>query len=36
MVMNNFESKALKRKFDRIVFGTLADTGAGAPAKAAI
>lgn len=24
MVMNNFESKALKRKFDKVVFGTLA------------
>jgi hypothetical protein len=31
-VMNNFESKTLKRTFDRIVFGTLAGTGAGTPA----
>jgi hypothetical protein len=30
MVMNNFESKALKRKFDKIVFGSLGGTGAGA------
>jgi hypothetical protein len=29
MVMNNFESKALKKKFDRIVFGTLGGTGTG-------
>lgn len=29
MVMNNFESKALKRKFDKIVFGSLGGTGAG-------
>jgi hypothetical protein len=28
MVMSNFESKALKKTFDRIVFGTLAGTGA--------
>jgi hypothetical protein len=27
MVMNNFESKALKRKFDKIVFGSLAGAG---------
>lgn len=27
MVMSNFESKALKKTFDRIVFGTLAGTG---------
>jgi hypothetical protein len=33
-VMNNFESKTLKKTFDRIVFGTLAGSGAGgAPAK---
>jgi hypothetical protein len=31
MVMNNFESKALKKKFDTILFGTLG----GAPAVAA-
>jgi hypothetical protein len=30
MVMNNFESKALKKTFDKIVFGTL--EGGGAPA----
>jgi DNA/RNA endonuclease YhcR with UshA esterase domain len=46
MVMENFESKTLKRKFDRIVFGKLADPNAkpaaapmgaphGAPAAAA-
>lgn len=28
MVMTNFESKALKRKFDRIVFATLDESGA--------
>lgn len=28
MVMNNFESKALKKTFPKIVFGTLAGTGA--------
>jgi hypothetical protein len=28
MVMSNFESKALKKTFDKIVFGTLAGTGA--------
>ena len=33
MVMTNFESKALKKTFPKIVFGTLA--GAGAPAGAA-
>lgn len=43
MVMKNFESKSLKKKFDSIVFGSLADPGAsaqtsmagphGAPAK---
>jgi hypothetical protein len=36
MVMNNFESKALKKTFDKIVFGTLADANTpaatGAPA----
>ena len=47
MVMENFESKTLKRKFDKIVFGTLADPNAkaaaapmgaphGAPAAAAV
>lgn len=30
MVMNNFESKSLKKKFDKIVFGTLGGAGAGA------
>jgi hypothetical protein len=30
MVMNNFESKTLNRKFDRIVFGMLAGTGPNA------
>jgi hypothetical protein len=34
MVMNNFESKALKKTFTSIVFGTLAD--AGGPAAAAM
>jgi len=29
MVMNNFESKALKRKFDKIVFGSLGGTAGG-------
>jgi len=29
MVMNNFESKSLKKKFDNIVFGTLGGAGAG-------
>jgi DNA/RNA endonuclease YhcR with UshA esterase domain len=28
MVMENFESKVLKRKFDKVVFGTLADPNA--------
>ena len=28
MVMENFESKALKRKFDKVVFGTIADPNA--------
>ena len=32
MVMTNFESKSLKRKFDKIVFGTIAGTGTGAGA----
>jgi hypothetical protein len=47
MVMENFESKTLKRKFDKIVFGTLSDPNAkqaaapagaphGAPAAAAV
>jgi hypothetical protein len=31
-VMENFESKSLKRKFDRIVFGTIADPNAKAAA----
>jgi hypothetical protein len=38
MVMNNFESKSLKRKFDKIVFGSLGGTaaaGAGSPMTAA-
>ena len=30
VVMNNFESKSLKKTFDKIVFGNLAGTGAGA------
>ena len=34
MTMENFESKALKRKFDKIVFGQLADAGGAAPATA--
>lgn len=34
MVMNNFESKALKRKFDKVVFGTLASDKAVAAAAA--
>ena len=33
MVMNNFESKTLKKSFDRIVFGNLAGAGAAAPSK---
>jgi hypothetical protein len=33
MVMNNFESKSLNRKFDRIVFGMLAGTGPGTARK---
>jgi hypothetical protein len=33
MVMNNFESKSLKKKFDKIVFGTLGGAGGG-PAAA--
>ena len=35
MVMNNFESKALKRTFQKITFGTLAGAGAGSPVAAA-
>ncbi len=35
MVMNNFESKALKRKFDKVVFGTLAGDNAVASAQPA-
>ena len=35
MVMNNFESKALKRKFDKVVFGTLATGQAVATAQPA-
>ncbi|MBS0335465.1 MAG: nucleotide-binding protein [Proteobacteria bacterium] len=34
MVMSNFESKALKKTFDRIVFGTLAGTGPAAAGAA--
>ena len=34
MVMQNFESKALKRKFDRIVFAALADPSARSAAPA--
>ncbi len=34
MVMENFESKALKRKFARIVFATLTDPNAAAPGTA--
>ncbi len=34
MVMNNFESKALKRTFDKVVFGTLATGGSAATAAA--
>ncbi len=34
MPMDGFESKTLKRKFERIVFGTLAGQGAAAPAGA--
>lgn len=32
MVMTNFESKTLKRTFDKVVFGTLGGAGAAAPA----
>jgi hypothetical protein len=32
MVMNNFESKSLKRKFDKIVFGSIAGAGGSASA----
>lgn len=35
MVMQNFESKALKKTFDKIVFGSLADPGQAAAAKGA-
>lgn len=35
MVMSNFESKALKRKFDKVVFGTLASGQAVASAQPA-
>ncbi len=31
MVMDNFESKSLKKKFDKIVFGSLADANAKSP-----
>ena len=34
MVMTNFESKSLKQTFPKIVFGTLAGAGTGAPAVA--
>ncbi len=34
MVMTNFESRTLKRKFDRIVFGSLADASGKVPARA--
>ena len=34
-VMNNFESKTLKKTFDRIVFGSIAAPGAGASAAGA-
>lgn len=36
IVMNNFESKALKRTFPMIVFGNLAGAGAGAPSGTAM
>src|ERR1700686_2864456 len=32
MVMENFESKSLKKTFPKIIFGSLAGTNAGAPA----
>ena len=35
MVMQNFESRTLKRKFDKILFGSLADSS-GAPVAAAM
>ena len=35
MVMQNFESKALKKTFDKIVFGSLADPSQAAAAKGA-
>lgn len=34
MVMNNFESKSLKRKFDKIVFGSLGGTAAAGAGSA--
>lgn len=34
MVMTNFESKSLKKTFDRVVFGTLVEPGAGAGTSA--
>lgn len=36
MVMNNFESKTLKKKFDRIVFGSIAGVGTAPAAAAAL
>jgi hypothetical protein len=33
MVMNNFESKSLKKTFDKIVFGTLGGAGASAASR---
>jgi hypothetical protein len=35
MMMQNFESKTLKRKFDQILFGTLAGAAEGGPSKGA-
>lgn len=35
MVMDNFESKSLKKKFDKIVFGSLANSNANSPAPMA-
>jgi hypothetical protein len=34
MLMENFESKTLNRKFDKIYFGSLGNAGGGAPAAA--
>src|SRR5512141_3165617 len=34
MVMNNFESKSLKKTFDKVVFGTLGTGKPGAPQTA--